>query len=381
MTQALALGTVIGLPSLSGFRVAFVGHSRGGLIVRSFLTGAAANPALAGFLPRLTALITLHSPNAGSGVAGVAATVDGLLARLATAFTGAGLSAAAAFMTMLRGFVLSPAIGELVPGSVTLAAIAAAEPVAGVTYHTFGGISADFARLWADIYTPDSTVPLLIPFVPFPLFHWGSTPLVVGVPMNVASFLPAVLAAPAPFVTEIMTVLAALAATTPDLAPGQGDLLVSDTRARLPFSSTHTSNFLNHVEALSNPTLQAQVVAILSRLRSPVMSGIATARLSPYPARINASTQYRVTAADAVTGMPLTQGAVQVFDAFRHLALTAQLGPMGASFTYNFVGRDVIQCAFDPLTHARDCDISTVWPTAFLQLGPPYGRVKIDTGL
>ncbi|MDK2744328.1 MAG: hypothetical protein NDI90_15580 [Nitrospira sp. BO4] len=132
------LNSVRGLPALSGFRVAFVGHSRGGLVARSFLTGTAANPSLAGFLSRVTALITLHSPNAGSGVASVAATVAGLLGRLATAYTGAGLSSAAAFVTMLNGFVLNPVRGELVPGSAALAAIAAAEPIAGVTYHTFG---------------------------------------------------------------------------------------------------------------------------------------------------------------------------------------------------------------------------------------------------
>ncbi|MDK2744329.1 MAG: hypothetical protein NDI90_15585 [Nitrospira sp. BO4] len=102
--------------------------------------------------------------------------------------------------------------------------------------------------------------------------------------MNIASFLPAVLAAPVPFVTEIMTVLAALAATTPDLAPGQGDILVSDARARLPFSASHTSNFLNHLEALSDPTLQAQVVAILLRLRSPIMGNLKPAGQDFYAA-------------------------------------------------------------------------------------------------
>ena len=377
VTQALMAGTVAGLPSLLGFRVAFVCHSRGGLVARSFLGGAAANPALTGFLSRVTALITLHSPNTGSGVATVAAVVAALFGRLATAFTGAGLPAGAAIATTLSGFALNPSRAELVPGSATLTGIAAAEPVAGVTYHTFGGISTDFARIWADVFTPDSTIPLLIPFVPFPLFHWGSTPVVVGVPMNIASFVPAVLAAPTPFVTEIVTVLGALALATPDLAPGQGDLLVSDARARLPFSTSHTTNFLNHLEALSDPTLQAQVVAILARLRTPVSSGIARATLSPFPARKNISTQYRVTAVDAVTGMPITSGTVQVVDA-GHVVFTAQLG---ATFTYRFTSRQVTVCTFDPITHERDCDRSDVWPTVFVQLDSPYGRVKVNTGL
>ncbi|WHZ29383.1 MAG: hypothetical protein OJF51_004185 [Nitrospira sp.] len=264
--EVLILGTVPpNLPPVSHFRVAFVAHSRGGIVARSFLTGAGANPDLPGFLSRVTSLITLHSPHTGSGVATLAATVAGLLNSITNAFTAAGLPTAAAFTTGLSGLALTPARGELVLGSPTLAAIAAAEPVAGVTYHTFGGISMDFIRLWADAYTPDSTIPLP---VPFPLFHWGSRPTVVGVPLNAASFLP-VLGAPVPFVSEIVTLLVTLAATTPELTPGLGDLLVTDARARLPFSTSHTTNFLNHLEALSDPTLQAQVTALLLRLRSP----------------------------------------------------------------------------------------------------------------
>src|SRR6266496_2080237 len=68
--------------------------------------------------------------------------------------------------------------------------IAAAEPVAGITYHTFGGSSTDVARLWASVYTPDSTMPLPLPF---PLFHWGSVPIPIGTLLNAVSFAPAAL--------------------------------------------------------------------------------------------------------------------------------------------------------------------------------------------
>ena len=47
---------------------------------------------------------------------------------------------------------------------------------------------------------------------------------------------------------------------------------------------------------LSDPTLQAQVVAILLRLRTPVSAGIARVTLSPFPARPNVTTLYTVTA-------------------------------------------------------------------------------------
>src|SRR5918994_2988274 len=69
-------------PRLSGLRIAFVAHSRGGVIARSFLVSASTNPALAPLLARVAALITLHSPHLGSGLAGAAVAVDGLAARL-----------------------------------------------------------------------------------------------------------------------------------------------------------------------------------------------------------------------------------------------------------------------------------------------------------
>ncbi|MFT3923784.1 MAG: hypothetical protein QM778_14725 [Myxococcales bacterium] len=371
VTQVLTTGSFAGVPLL-GFRVAFVAHSRGGLVARSFLTGAGA-----GFLARFTSLITLHSPNSGSGVASIAGTVATLLTRAATAFTGAGLPAGAVLATALAGMVLNPSRAELIPGNPTLAAIAAAEPVAGVTYHTFGGISTDFARLWADIYTPDSTIPFFFPLVPFPLFHWGSTPVVVGVPLNIATFVPAVLAAPTPLITELMAVATALAVATPDIAPGAGDLLVSDARARLPFSASHTTNLLNHLEALSDPTLQAQVVAILLRLRTPVSAGTARATLSPYPARPNVSTQYRVTAVDTVTGAAINQGMVQILDNGQ-LVRTV---PVGSSFNFSFTSHKVTRCTFDPRTHERDCERVDVWPTVRAEIGTPYGTVRVNTGL
>jgi hypothetical protein len=373
VTDVLMASSFAGV-SLMGLRVAIVAHSRGGLVARSFLTGASA-----AFLARFTSLITLHTPNTGSGVAAVASTVAGILGSLSSSLAGAGLAPAAAAVTALSGLVMNPSRAELVPGNPTIAAIAAAEPVAGVTYHTFGGISTDFARIWGDVYTPDSTIPWFIPFVPFPLFHWGSTPLVIGVPMNVASFLPAAaLASPVPFVAQIMTLLVSLAAAAPDIAPGFGDLLVSDARSRLPFSTSHTTNFLNHLEALSDPTLEAQVVAILLRLRAPVSVGTAIATLSPFPARPNVSTQYRVTAVDSITGAAITQGTVQIFDNGQ-LVLTAALG---APFNFRFASHKVTLCTFDPRTHERDCERIDVWPTVrVVQLPAPYGNVQVATGL
>src|SRR5205823_364724 len=51
----------------------------------------------------------------------------------------------------------------------------------------------------------------------------------------------------------------------PELATG-GDILTTDTGARLPYSP-HRTNPLNHAEALWDPNLQQQVLGTLSVLR------------------------------------------------------------------------------------------------------------------
>jgi NAD(P)H-hydrate repair Nnr-like enzyme with NAD(P)H-hydrate epimerase domain len=94
--------------------------------------------------------------------------------------------------------------------------------------------------------------------------------------------------------------------------------------------------------------------------------------LSPYPAR-RISTQYTVTAVDAVTGVPVSSGSVTVHDTYGNVALTAAIG---AHFTYTFAGRRVSY--LDPDTHRRVSE--TLWPSVDVQFGPPYGSVQVDTG-
>ena len=273
--KALAAGPLSTQSELKCMRIAFVAHSRGGLVARAFLTAATTDPALVDFLTRTKSLITMHSPHLGSGVASLGATIDGLLASVQLLLKNA-VSASSGFLADIRSMVLDPSIAELIVGSPT-ASIAPGEPVAGISYHTFGGTSTAFAQLWANVYTPDSFVPWP---VPFPVFHWGTTPLLAGLPLDAASFIPlAAVFAPSPEVTTLAALLAALAASTPELAPGSGDLLVTDARSRLPFSASHTTNWLNHAEALWDPTLQSQVISILSRLRTPPVSGKAVSWL------------------------------------------------------------------------------------------------------
>jgi len=92
-------------PELAGMRLAFVAHSRGGILLRLFLAGAAANPA---FLSRIVAAVTLHSPHLGSGLANAAVTVDAAVARLQGDLASMGVTPPG-FLAWIRGQVGSPA--------------------------------------------------------------------------------------------------------------------------------------------------------------------------------------------------------------------------------------------------------------------------------
>lgn len=352
---------------LRGLRIAFVAHSRGGVIARSFLVSAARNPALAPHLSRVQALITLHSPNLGTGIASDAVTIDGLAARLQTAIATAGWPPLG-LLALLRSVTKNSNLPELAPGSAVLAGIAAGEPVPGIAYHTFGGTSTVALRLWADVYTPDSTIPL--PWIP--PFHWDSTPVMLGAPLDFASFAAIAFLLPMPFMVELLAVLEALAARTPELADGAGDVLVSDANAHLPFSATRTTNPLNHLEALFDPVLQSQVVAILLRLRDPLFSGRAIASISPFPASSKPA-KHVVTATDAVTHKSLSSGTVSVYDPMGLLARQARLGQ---PFTYGFASQIVTgyNHATGSVTSERE------WPYVEVDLGLPYGTVDVDIG-
>ena len=367
---ALAKGPLSTDSTLRCMRIAFVAHSRGGVIARSFLVAAAADPALARFLARVTSLVTLHSPHQGCGHANTAGAVAALVARVVTAMAVMGIPPPGP-LTMLGAFVSDPALAELAVGSPTLAGIAAGEPVPGIAYHTFGGTSTVFSRLWAKVFTPDSTLPLPFFPSPIPLFHHGTTPVSIGAPLDAASFAPLIVGVPVPVVTELAIAVSLLAAATPELATGSGDLLVADSRAHLPFSATRGTNPLNHAEALWSPALQAQVVGILARLRTPGVSGQARARISPFPASLNPAT-HTVTASDAVSGVPLTAGTVTVTGTFDEVVLTA---PLGAPFTAGFRGRRTTTIGPD-----GDPEIDVVFPTVSVSLPAPYGEVAVDLG-
>ncbi len=360
-----ALGGILAaLPKLAGRRFALLAHSRGGLVARSFL-GAATGSA---FVARTASIISLHSPHAGSSLANVAAAVDALLARAQAAFASLGLTPPA-FLAMLRATTSSPGLAELAVGSPVIAGIAAREPVAGVAYHSFGGTSVQFARLWADVFTPDSFAPLPIPF---PVFHHTTVPVPLGTALDATASIAPALFVPAPGVIELGTVLAALAALGPELRQGSGDVLVTDASARLPFSASHTTHALTHLEALYDPVLQAEVVSLLRGMRvapPPAPRRQARVTISPAPA-VRGGGPYTVRAVDAATGAPIT-GTVVVSGG----QAGRQTGATNTPLTLSFAPRRTIR-----ITDVGR-EVVLAYPTIRVDLDGGYGSASVDTGL
>jgi hypothetical protein len=222
---------------------ALVAHSRGGILARTLLVAAHRGtlPAGAGGAydrTRVRRLVTLHTPNLGSSLAAAGVQVDRTVDWLAKTVPNDLLNN---LRTFLRTEVGALAFDNIAAGSKFLTDLAAAEPVPDVQYATWGGTSTVFTRARAWPFTADSALPRWHS----PPFYWRTMRAELG---------------------ELMTADAAATWVPLELKHGIGDLLVTDSAARLPHVNTakHTTNPINHAEALWDPTLRKQVVAHLS---------------------------------------------------------------------------------------------------------------------
>lgn len=203
-------------------------HSRGGLLIRKFLKDL---PELAGSIRKV---ITLHAPHTGSSLASIADFIRTKIEQLQSLAGDVVLQALGWLLDMAD----SDAFREMAVGSPFLTDLAGGEqPLRGVDYYTFGGVSVRLTRIRTWVYTLDSSVP-----------QWNLPPFLHR---RAEEQLPGA----SPLVDSLPNVVA-------ELSEGQGDILTADERTRLPFA-VHQTNRINHAEALWDPILQAQVLRIL----------------------------------------------------------------------------------------------------------------------
>jgi len=211
-------------------RLAFVCHSRGGLVLRQFLQSHRGDDAV---LSRIAGAITLHTPHQGSQVADFAVGIDNFL-------TDAGrkvpvLSPCLNALDKMLG-VGEDGIAELSPTSTVLTNLAAAEggqPL--VPIHTFGGTNPRLTKVRLSIFSPTSAIPMFH----IPPFLWVTIEAKIGALEQLGA-----------------------GAICPEEDVG-GDVLVTDARSHLPGEASHHSNPLNHAAVLFAESLFDQVNPIL----------------------------------------------------------------------------------------------------------------------
>jgi predicted esterase len=228
-------------------RLVFVCHSRGGLLLRSFLQRNRGDLPL---LQRIAGAMTLHSPHQGSGVADLATAIHARILRLQSAMPLGGVMSNA--LLQLDKFVGAPGNVDLRTNSSLLADLRTREatplPVT-IPIHTFGGTSPRLTRLRAWHFDIWSAVPQWN----WPPFHWQTYP-------------GSVLGGSFGGIASIVDGIPILSTLTPEETWGQGDTLVTDTRSRLPGEASHRTNPLNHAQALWDEGLKAQVLTVLRTL-------------------------------------------------------------------------------------------------------------------
>jgi hypothetical protein len=221
--------------------IALLGHSRGGLVIDKLLHDQGS---LGG---RIRWVITIHSPHHGSQVA---ETPQVLAENASQLFAGvelppevkSTLQDQALHIVSPLNQLIDDGSKELAPQSSLITGLLSGDaPVAGVRYYTFGGTSPTLVRLYTWLFTPMSAVPQYKNLEQY--FDWQAKPAEVGLVSPILDKVPSVV---------------------PEIKAGQGDSLVTDVSARLPYS-THETDQLNHAEVLWSRTLQQKVAAILSK--------------------------------------------------------------------------------------------------------------------
>lgn len=281
-------------------KIAFVTHSRGGIVLRKFLADNVGNAELKG---RFAGTVMLHAPNLGSPLAEMAIGVN---AHLMDAIgIVSGLAQDLGFATSLRGvtktindFVGSAAYADFTVNSPFLSALVASEmahpPVMPI--HTFGGTSPKLVRIWVEWFTQLSGIAVIDHDTDgWHLgFHWQTYK--------------------GPLVTEsgpiqaIVDDIPGVSAFGPQVTPGLGDILVANAAAMLPSAVMHHVNPINHAQALWDESLQQQALDVLQTMRGHLDKPrlIPSLAAGEYGLAVDGSSHtLHIGCTDSITGKPV----------------------------------------------------------------------------
>ncbi len=244
-------------------RIALIGHSRGGLLIRKLLKES---PALAG-IERVRWVVTLHSPHHGSDMARAYAEVGAEVVDLMDTKIPASMhgpfgnipitgpikaelkKVAVEQLRFLNKWWMADNDRELVTDGPLVRDLAQGEAaLPGVKYYTFGGDTPTYIKLYIWVFDSNSAVPQ----------YKVETH---GIDTKVKQYF--VWRVKAAELDAISPLLDKVRNFTPEITPGKGDGFVADRSARLPFS-IHETTHLNHMEVLWDKPLQLRVMRILT---------------------------------------------------------------------------------------------------------------------
>ena len=230
--------------NLAGKKVTVLAHSRGGLLIRKYLSDVDTNESGAW----IKTVITLHSPHTGSRMAEIddLAWLAGPI--LGDTFlgpiTGTLLGLAAGYFV---GKQFTPALEQMDPDDPLFDELDSEHsPNRAIAFYTLGGTSVTGFRIYVWWWTASSFWPTGKWWKPWTWrWHWEKAPTEVPLISPLLDAVPNV-----PGFDEI--------------AEGEGDILVANERSKLGFA-IHASNPLNHVEALWDPNLFSEVLSAIHR--------------------------------------------------------------------------------------------------------------------
>lgn len=288
-------------------KLAFITHSRGGILLRKFLTSG-----VNGLEGRIAGVLMLHSPNLGSQLANDAIQADQELTRLIHEVE----SASATLGVMLdlddiskwvRDQVGAPAYHDYSVGSPLLQQLAQAEAAHPPQFpvHTFGGTSTRLTRVWVDWFTLDSSQLLIVDDDSgwHAGFHWFTEK---GPLFDPIRWEP---------LQWVLDDVPGVSGMTPETTEHTGDIRVTDASARLPFAIAHHSNAINHAQALWDSNIQQQGLEALRTMRGHLATPELTARLAAgeYGSPLDNQQPYtlHISCTDSVTGQAV-DAAVEI---------------------------------------------------------------------
>lgn len=248
---------VLADPAMASRKVIILGHSRGGLIARAYLSDPAVKADRAGKYPSVAGLITLSTPHLGSHMALLDDKIIGFLSKIERAVpklpNNAGREVIQALKVKADRYVGAHG-DEIEPDSPLFVEMRAREPLlAGVRCISVGGTSPRLLRVYLWTYSADSMVPKRSRSGKLE-FHWrakalearGASPIPDGLPLKL------------------------LGMDLDEVMPGRGDGLTAEKRCRFPASlgpSEHLTAPLSHAEELWDPNLQRSIIQRLDSFR------------------------------------------------------------------------------------------------------------------